>query len=192
MEVVEKDIDFFNIRRNRRLSRAQLDIPHGIACPISNKGLAVDGPAILQAVKREIISPGPRYSDRLPTPPAASKAIVNPRDASYSTTHQRFDSVQKDIHFGSSSRFPENFTTHELSPGPVYLPKLTYVKPNTSSTPKLYGNGREYFGSIYYEIYNTSTPGPKYNTLESSKKLSYYATAPGVKFGGNNKKPAED
>ena len=49
--------------------------------------------------------------------------------------------------------------------------------------PSLVGSGREFFGSIYMDVYNSISPGPKYSTVEPYKKLSHCSGLEGVKMG---------
>jgi hypothetical protein len=97
---------------------------------------------------------------------------------------QSFDTRARRITFGIGNR-PVSHGGATESPGPIYNINATsdYLKGTIRSSPKLYSGGREFFGSIYMDVYSQSSPGPVYNVNEGQQKLAYVGGINGTVFG---------
>lgn len=110
----------------------------------------------------------------------------NLRDKSYdlkiqsNIQDQSFDTRAKNISFGIGDRPIQPLTA---SPGPIYNISNDYLKAREKPSPKLYAGGREFFGSIYMDVYSQASPGPIYNVSEAHDKLAYVGGVHGTVFG---------
>ena len=116
--------------------------------------------------------PGPRYNIR-PDVDFARRS-----DSGRTKANQRGETKAKDITFGIGPR--KSLNPPSQSPGPIYFPNEDYLKGYAKTSPKLYAGGREFFGSIYLDVYSKCSPGPIYSIEEPSKMLSHVYTAKGV------------
>lgn len=116
--------------------------------------------AIIDIARNSMKTLGPKYNTR-------------PRNDKREISNQRSDFIRKDITFGLSRtiRSPQQMSpTGEIG---SYGPDNNTIEKNRVNSPKLDSQGREFVNSIYYNEFNSPSPGPIYNVHDSWEKSTF-------------------
>ena len=120
--------------------------------------------AIIDIARNSMKTLGPKYQTRPPN---------DRREVFKTSPSQRSDYTRKDITFGYSKslRSPPSYSaTGSLG---SYGPSNNSIERTNLGTPKLDSQGKQFLNSIYYDEFNSPSPGPVYSVQESWERSTF-------------------
>jgi len=114
--------------------------------------------AIIDISRTSMNTLGPKYNTRPPN---------DKRETFKTSPNQRSDFVRRDITFGYSKSIKNPSIISPTRSIGSYSPTNYTIEQTRVSSPKLNSQGREFLNSIYYDEFNSPSPGPIYNVQES-------------------------
>jgi hypothetical protein len=120
--------------------------------------------AIIDIARNSMKTLGPKYQTRAPN---------DKREVFKQSPSQRNDFTRKDITFGYSRSIRSPLSYSATGTLGSYAPTNNTIERTNLGTPKLDSQGKEFFNSIYYDEFNSPSPGPMYNVQESWEKSTF-------------------